>query len=97
MGAPAERGDSLRLSGPWVLAAIAATLLSASFAPAPNAAPPSTRTISLFNIHTKESLTVEFKKNGRFVPEALEKIEWILRDWRKDEATTMDPELVDLL
>ena len=27
----------------------------------------------------------------------MEKINWILRDWRKDEATQMDPELIDLL
>jgi uncharacterized protein YcbK (DUF882 family) len=66
-------------------------------APAPYAAPPSTRTISLFNIHTKESLTVEYKKNGRFLPDALEKIDWLLRDWRKDEKTKIDPELIDLL
>jgi uncharacterized protein YcbK (DUF882 family) len=79
-----------------VLAAAAVTWLLVS-APAPSAAPPSTRTISLFNIHTKESLTVEYKKNGRFVPDALEKIEWILRDWRKDEKTKIDPELIDLL
>ncbi len=61
------------------------------------AALPQTRTISLYNIHTKETLTVEFKKNGKFVPEAMERINWLLRDWRKNEKTTMDPELIDLL
>ena len=55
------------------------------------------RTLSLYNIHTKETLTSVYKKNGKYVPEEMQKINWLLRDWRKDEATTMDPELVDLL
>jgi uncharacterized protein YcbK (DUF882 family) len=55
------------------------------------------RTLTLYNIHTKETLTSVYKKNGKYVPEEMQKINWLLRDWRKDEATTMDPELVDLL
>src|SRR5262249_23505152 len=35
--------------------------------------------------------------NGRYVPEAMKQIEWILRDWRRDETTHMDPALVDLI
>jgi uncharacterized protein YcbK (DUF882 family) len=55
------------------------------------------RTLSLYNIHTKETLTSVYKKNGKYVPEEMKKVNWILRDWRKDESTTMSPELVDLL
>jgi uncharacterized protein YcbK (DUF882 family) len=55
------------------------------------------RTLSLYNIHSKETLTSVYKKNGKYVPEEMKKINWILRDWRKDEATTMAPELIDLL
>lgn len=55
------------------------------------------RTLSLYNIHTKETLVSVYKRNGKFVPEEMQKINWILRDWRKDEATTMDSELIDLL
>jgi uncharacterized protein YcbK (DUF882 family) len=55
------------------------------------------RTLTLYNIHTKETLTSVYKKNGKYVPEEMQKINWLLRDWRKDETTTMDPELVDLL
>ena len=32
-----------------------------------------TRTISLHNIHTDETITVEYRKNGRLVPEAMER------------------------
>jgi len=55
------------------------------------------RTISLYNIHTKETLTSTYKNNGRYVPAEMEKVNWILRDWRKNEATTMDTQLIDLL
>lgn len=55
------------------------------------------RTILLYNIHNKETLASTYKINGRYVPAEMEKINWILRDWRKNEATTMDPGLIDLL
>ncbi|HJZ42345.1 MAG TPA: DUF882 domain-containing protein [Hyphomicrobiaceae bacterium] len=55
------------------------------------------RTISLYNINTKETLTVQYMKGGKRIAKAMEDINWILRDWRKDEKTEMDPDLVDLL
>lgn len=61
------------------------------------AALPRDRTISLHNIHTKDTVTVEYVKGGKVVPEAMEQINWVLRDWRRNEPTTMDPALIDLL
>ena len=55
------------------------------------------RVLSIYNIHNKETLSVVFKRNGEFVPEALKKLNWIARDWRRDEPTTMDPRLFDIL
>lgn len=55
------------------------------------------RSISFFNIHTKETLTVVYKRNGSYVPEAMKKLNWILRDWRQNKATTMDPETIDII
>jgi uncharacterized protein YcbK (DUF882 family) len=55
------------------------------------------RTISLYNIHSQETLTIQYMKGGKRIPEAMQKINWILRDWRKDEPTDMDPDLIDLL
>ena len=55
------------------------------------------RTISLRNIHTDDVVTVEYKRNGRYVPEAMERINWVMRDWRRNEQTKMDPALIDLL
>jgi uncharacterized protein YcbK (DUF882 family) len=53
--------------------------------------------LSLYNIHTKETVSAVYKKNGKYVAEEMKKLNWVLRDWRKDESTTMDPELIDLL
>jgi uncharacterized protein YcbK (DUF882 family) len=56
-----------------------------------------TRTISFFHIHTKETLTVTYKVGGKLVPDALDKIDWIMRDWRRNEKTRMDPATIDVL
>jgi uncharacterized protein YcbK (DUF882 family) len=56
-----------------------------------------TRTLSLYHNHTRESLTVTFRRNGRYDPRALEQLNWLLRDWRRDEPTRMDPRLFDTL
>lgn len=81
--------------------AIAATLLPAfTLAQLTVCGPASSadaRKIALYNIHTKTTLEVTFKRNGTYVPEALQKINWHLRDWRRNEATRMDPSLIDLV
>jgi uncharacterized protein YcbK (DUF882 family) len=56
-----------------------------------------TRTLSLYEIHTKERLTVTYKRNGKFDPEALKKLNHFMRDWRANEETNMDPALIDLI
>ncbi|MCX7339060.1 MAG: DUF882 domain-containing protein [Hyphomicrobiales bacterium] len=55
-----------------------------------------TRTISIQHMHTKELTTVTFRRDGRYVAEALDKLNWALRDWRHDEPTKMDPRLFDI-
>jgi uncharacterized protein YcbK (DUF882 family) len=55
------------------------------------------RTLSLYHTHTGESLTIEYKRNGSFDRDALEKLNWLLRDWRRDEPTSMDPRLFDIV
>ncbi|MCC6737286.1 MAG: DUF882 domain-containing protein [Bauldia sp.] len=54
------------------------------------------RTISFVNVHTNERLTVVYKRNGNYVPEAMAQINRILRDWRRNEVIEMDPRLIDL-
>jgi uncharacterized protein YcbK (DUF882 family) len=56
-----------------------------------------TRTISLHHIHTDEDLTITFKRDGQYDEAALEKLNRLLRDWRRDKEIRMDPHLIDLL
>ncbi len=54
-----------------------------------------TRTIHLHHAHTKESIDATYMVDGRYDPVVLEKLNWFLRDWRRDEPTHMDPKLFD--
>ncbi|MCJ2106545.1 DUF882 domain-containing protein [Methylobacterium sp. E-041] len=54
-----------------------------------------TRSLTIFHTHTKESATITFKRDGRYDRAALEQLNWLLRDWRIDEPTKMDPRLFD--
>ena len=55
------------------------------------------RTLSMYFTHTKETLTVTYKRNGKYDQAAVKKINWFLRDWRRNEPTKMSLETVDLL
>jgi uncharacterized protein YcbK (DUF882 family) len=77
------------------LAAIAT--LPILFAAPSTVAAGKTRTISFHHIHTKETLTILYKKDGRYIPDAMKKIDWVMRDWREDEAIKIDPKAIDLL
>ena len=56
-----------------------------------------TRTLSMHHMHTDESITITYKRNGRYDEEALKKLDWFLRDWRRKESTHMDPKLFDVI
>ncbi len=56
-----------------------------------------TRTLSFHHVHTGEDITVTFKRNGRYDDAALKKLDWFMRDWRKEQDTRMDPHIFDLL
>ncbi len=56
-----------------------------------------TRTISLIHQHTNEKLTITYMQNGRYVPSAMKKINYLLRDWRRNEVITIDPRTIDLI
>ncbi|MGI9476245.1 MAG: DUF882 domain-containing protein [Hyphomicrobiaceae bacterium] len=77
-------------------APLAAVLALCLIIPAPLGAN-GARTIALYNIHTKETLRIVYKRNGRYVPAAMQKLNWHLRDWRQNKPTKMDPALIDLM
>ncbi len=55
------------------------------------------RTISMYHVHTRESITITYWKDGRFIPSALNKLNWFLRDWRRNKAIRIDPRAIDLI
>lgn len=54
-----------------------------------------TRTLPLVHQHTGESASITFKRDGRYDRAALDQLNWLLRDWRENESTKMDPRLFD--
>jgi uncharacterized protein YcbK (DUF882 family) len=56
-----------------------------------------TRSLTIFHTHTRESLTVTFRRDGRYDEQALTQLNWLLRDWRTDEPIRMDPRLFDIV
>ena len=56
-----------------------------------------TRTIYLFHVHTHETIAATFRINGQYDPAVLKQLNWFLRDWRRDEPTSMDPRLFDVV
>lgn len=55
------------------------------------------RSLTFYNTHTKEKATITYKVNGEFIPEGMKQVNHMMRDWRRDEPTKMDPELIDLI
>lgn len=55
------------------------------------------RTLSFYQTHTSERLRICYWENGSYHLDALEEIDYILRDHRTDEVYTMDQNLYDLL
>ncbi|HEY4774615.1 MAG TPA: DUF882 domain-containing protein, partial [Xanthobacteraceae bacterium] len=82
-------------AGSWGLAALAVLFGSDSLQNA--AANGDTRTLSLNHLHTREDITITYKRNGRYDEAALKKLDWFLRDWRRNEATRIDPQLLDAM
>ncbi|MFZ5789238.1 MAG: DUF882 domain-containing protein [Pseudomonadota bacterium] len=55
------------------------------------------RKLSFDNLHTGESLKTVYWESGKYVPDALREINYILRDFRTGDLHAIDPKLLDLL
>lgn len=76
---------------------VPAAILAIGMLSAASSAEAQTRALKLYNMHTHEKQTIVFKRNGRYDAGGLKKINFFLRDWRKNEPTRMDPRLMDLI
>ncbi len=98
LGATAASGVALLAVSPGTRAAELSTDLTAAHAGigAP-LRPGAARWLELFNTHTAETLRVAYRSATGFVPAALERLQWVLRDHRAHESAPMDPVLFDQL
>ena len=70
---------------------------SAGLAVAAVSATAPVHTLSFYNIHTAEKLKVTYREQGELIPEALQEINYYLRDFRTEQAHEIDVVLLDTL
>jgi uncharacterized protein YcbK (DUF882 family) len=58
---------------------------------------PSLDWVELYNTHTRETVRETFRNADGFIPDALAKLDHVLRDHRSGESHQMDPNLFTLL
>jgi len=78
----------------WLAACIG---LFMAFQAADPAAAATERRLAFHMLHTKEKIDIVYKRNGEFVPSAIKKLNWFMRDRRRDAPTKMDPNVYDLV
>jgi uncharacterized protein YcbK (DUF882 family) len=55
------------------------------------------RSVAIKNVHTGEHLNTVYWADGKYVPDAMKRINWVLRDHHNDEVRRIHPDLLDLL
>ena len=55
------------------------------------------RRLSFENLHTGETMDVVYYRDGDYLPDALKRIDHILRDWRTGDVRKIDTDLLDFL
>lgn len=98
---PPTRPDRRRFLMLGAATAAASLLPAPADAYAPAAATeggrPLTRWLELFNTHTSETLQVAYRDASGFVGASMDKLRWLLRDHRVNEAGRIDAALFDQL
>lgn len=70
---------------------------AAMFGGAARAAAAEPRTLSLFNLHTGEKLKATYFESGEYLPDALQAMNRLLRDFRTGDVHPIAPNLLDLV
>ncbi len=58
---------------------------------------PDNHVLSLYNVHTGETLKTCYRSNGKLIHRAVTRISHIMRDFRTGEVKAVDPKLLDQL
>jgi uncharacterized protein YcbK (DUF882 family) len=80
-----------------LLAAPTAAPVAKTTGPAPVSTPEPERSLSFYNTHTGEHLSLVYRRGDEYLPNALERINHLLRDYRCGQEHAIDPELLDFL
>ncbi len=55
------------------------------------------RTLSLYNVHTAEKENIVYWSDGKYLQTGLDKINWIMRDFRTSDIKSIDPRLLNIV
>ena len=53
--------------------------------------------LRMYNVHTQERLSVNYRGAGQYDQTALQRLDYFFRDWRADAVRRIDPHVLDLL
>lgn len=91
---PMVRRDVLKAG----LTLSAAAMLSAGMASPALALPDAgAYKIAFKNLHTEETFAGTYRVGNKYLPEAFERINWVLRDFRCNEIHPIDPRIIDII
>ncbi|MEI9991396.1 MAG: DUF882 domain-containing protein [Rhizomicrobium sp.] len=90
-----SRRQILGCLGGIVAAGLAEPATASLIAPTSTLAAP--RALTFDNLHTGEKASVEYWAQGKYLPDALHEVNFILRDYRNGEVHPIEPKLLDLL
>jgi uncharacterized protein YcbK (DUF882 family) len=79
-----------------LLRLLALTPLAAAFAPQAWAGE-ADRSLAFHHLHTHEQLRITYFADGDYIPDALQQVDRLLRDFRTGEISPIDPDLLDTL
>lgn len=88
-----QRRDILK----YGLAGILGTILPLSFANSALSETNAPWKISFHNAHTDESFSGVYRVGNKYLPQAFERINYVMRDFRTKEVFPMDPHVIDIM
>lgn len=92
-----SRRSFLALGAVTAVSALSEARIFGAALPSSRAALAPDRSLSFLHLHTSERLTTGYCADGSYVPAALADVNHVLRDWRANAVTPIDPNLLDLL
>jgi uncharacterized protein YcbK (DUF882 family) len=90
-------GSVLALSGCGVETPVVRDMIQPIQAPAPYLHGPGHKTLAFVHTHTGEKLKLTYFERGNYVRDALQEINYLLRDFRTDDIHPIDTALLDQL